>query len=133
MLQCRAETDSIFEGGKKRAPENSDPDFEHAFGRPVCDPRAEERRVGLSDEGKRRPGIGRGGQTHPRRRKIYSQSLAEKLASHLDVDASKPLHQALSDREYQVMRMIAFGQTVKEIACDLSLSVKTVAPTARAF
>jgi two-component system, NarL family, invasion response regulator UvrY len=58
--------------------------------------------------------------------KYIRASLAEKLASHLDNDAHKPLHQALSDREYQVMRMIAYGQTVKEIAGDLSLSIKTV-------
>ena len=58
--------------------------------------------------------------------KYIRASLAEKLASHLDVDASKPLHHALSDREYQVMRMIAAGQTPKEIAAELSLSIKTV-------
>lgn len=58
--------------------------------------------------------------------KYIRTSLAEKLASHLDKDADKPLHSTLSDREYQVMRMIACGQTVKEIAGDLSLSVKTV-------
>jgi DNA-binding NarL/FixJ family response regulator len=58
--------------------------------------------------------------------KYIRASLAEKLAAHLDSNASKPLHQELSDREYQVMRMIAFGQTVKEIAAELSLSIKTV-------
>jgi two-component system, NarL family, invasion response regulator UvrY len=58
--------------------------------------------------------------------KYIRASLAEKLASHLDTDASKPLHHSLSDREYQVLRMIAYGQTVKEIAGDLSLSIKTV-------
>jgi two-component system invasion response regulator UvrY len=58
--------------------------------------------------------------------KYIRVSLAEKLASYLDVDASKPLHHTLSDREYQVMRMIAGGQTPKEIASELSLSIKTV-------
>ncbi|MGA3169623.1 MAG: response regulator transcription factor [Chthoniobacteraceae bacterium] len=58
--------------------------------------------------------------------KYIRASLAEKLACYLDVDASKPLHQALSNREYQVMRMIACGQTPKEIASELSLSIKTV-------
>jgi len=58
--------------------------------------------------------------------KYIRASLAEKLASYLDVDASKPLHHTLSDREYQVMRMIASGQTPKEIAGELSLSIKTV-------
>ncbi len=37
-----------------------------------------------------------------------------------------PLHETLSDREYQVMLMIATGKTVKEIANKLSLSVKTI-------
>jgi len=58
--------------------------------------------------------------------KYIRASLAEKLASHLDVNASKPLHHTLSDREYQVMRMIASGQTPKEIAAELCLSIKTV-------
>jgi len=58
--------------------------------------------------------------------KYISASLAEKLASHLEVDADKPVHDTLSDREYQVMLMIASGKTVKEIADETCLSVKTV-------
>lgn len=58
--------------------------------------------------------------------KYISASLAEKLASHLEVDADKPVHERLSDREYQVMLMIASGKTVKEIADRMFLSVKTV-------
>ena len=58
--------------------------------------------------------------------KYISSSLAEKLASHLEGDADKPVHETLSDREYQVMLMIASGKTVKEIADDMYLSVKTV-------
>ena len=58
--------------------------------------------------------------------KYISSSLAEKLASHLEVDAEKPVHETLSDREYQVMLMIASGKTVKEIADEMCLSVKTV-------
>jgi DNA-binding NarL/FixJ family response regulator len=38
----------------------------------------------------------------------------------------KPVHEVLSDREFQVLRMIASGRSVKEIAEELSLSVKTV-------
>ncbi|OPY86875.1 MAG: Response regulator UvrY [Smithella sp. PtaU1.Bin162] len=52
--------------------------------------------------------------------------LAEKLASYIDVDLKKPLHETLSDREYQVMLMIAAGKTVTEIADELCLSVKTI-------
>ena len=38
----------------------------------------------------------------------------------------KPVHELLSDREFQVLRMIASGKSVKEIAEELSLSAKTV-------
>jgi DNA-binding NarL/FixJ family response regulator len=58
--------------------------------------------------------------------KYVSASLAEKLASHLAMDKGKPPHEILSDREYQVMLLIASGMTVKEIADKLSLSVKTI-------
>ncbi len=59
--------------------------------------------------------------------KYVSASLAEKLAHKLGgSDVEKPLHETLSDREYQVMCMIASGKTVKEIGEELSLSVKTV-------
>jgi len=59
-------------------------------------------------------------------RKYVSTSLAEKLAVELDTDASKPPHETLSDREYQVMIMLASGKTVKEIADEVCLSVKTI-------
>ena len=58
--------------------------------------------------------------------KYVSANLAEKLALHLEKDTEKPLHEMLSDREYQVILMIASGKTVKEIAEELSLSVKTI-------
>jgi DNA-binding NarL/FixJ family response regulator len=54
-------------------------------------------------------------------------SLAEKLAVNLDQPATdRPAHQTLSDREFQVLRMIGSGKTVSEIGVELSLSVKTV-------
>lgn len=59
-------------------------------------------------------------------KKYVSASLAETIASHLDVMSEKPLHEILSDREFEVMRKIASGKTVKEIAGELSLSVKTI-------
>ncbi|HSH94846.1 MAG TPA: response regulator transcription factor, partial [Roseimicrobium sp.] len=37
-----------------------------------------------------------------------------------------PTHSSLSDREYQVMCLLASGKTVKEVASELSLSVKTI-------
>jgi DNA-binding NarL/FixJ family response regulator len=59
-------------------------------------------------------------------RKYVSTSLAEKLAFELDADASKLPHETLSDREYQVMIMLASGKAVKEIADEVCLSVKTI-------
>jgi two-component system invasion response regulator UvrY len=59
-------------------------------------------------------------------KKYVSPSLAEKLAVDLEVTTGRPLHESLSDREYQVMCMIASGKTLKEIAEQLSLSIKTI-------
>ena len=59
-------------------------------------------------------------------RKYVSSTLAEKLAFNLESDAGKPLHETLSDREYQVLCMIAMGKTVKDIAAELSLSINTI-------
>ena len=58
--------------------------------------------------------------------KYVSPTLAEQLASELDGSTDKPLHEKLSDREFQVMRMIASGRRMKEIAADLCLSPATV-------
>jgi two-component system, NarL family, invasion response regulator UvrY len=59
-------------------------------------------------------------------RKYITPSLAEKLAFEVEADSEKAPHDILSDREYQVLRMIAEGKTVKYIAMELSLSAKTV-------
>jgi len=58
--------------------------------------------------------------------RYVTASLAEKLALDLQADTGRPLHELLSDREYQVVALIASGKTVSEIAAELSLSVKTV-------
>jgi DNA-binding NarL/FixJ family response regulator len=58
--------------------------------------------------------------------RYVSANLAEKLAFDLRKEADLPAHELLSDREFQVLRMIASGESVKEIAGKLSLSVKTV-------
>jgi two-component system invasion response regulator UvrY len=59
-------------------------------------------------------------------RRYISPSVAEKLVLDLDTNAKKQPHEKLSDREYQVMHLIASGKTVKDISEDLSLSVKTI-------
>ena len=58
--------------------------------------------------------------------KYVSLDLAEKLADSLDTNYRKSGHEALSDREFQVLRLIGSGMTVGEIAEELSLSVKTI-------
>ncbi|HLX11389.1 MAG TPA: response regulator transcription factor [Bacteroidota bacterium] len=58
--------------------------------------------------------------------KYVSPALAEKLAMNLADNSGNALHESLSDREFQVLRMIANGKTVGEIAETLSLSVKTI-------
>jgi DNA-binding NarL/FixJ family response regulator len=57
--------------------------------------------------------------------KYVSASLAEKLASHLDT-SDKPPHETLSDREFQILCMIAKGESLKGIADELCISEKTV-------
>jgi two-component system invasion response regulator UvrY len=61
-----------------------------------------------------------------RGKKYVTASLAERLASAIESDFEKPLHETLSNREYQVLCMIASGKTVKQISEELSLSVKTI-------
>jgi len=58
--------------------------------------------------------------------RFISPKSAEILASELVSDSSRPLHEQLSDREYDVMLRLARGQSVGEVAEILSLSVKTV-------
>lgn len=58
--------------------------------------------------------------------KYITASMAEQLADALRDDDSKPLHETLSDREFQVMRLLATGKTISEIAAELALSVKTI-------
>lgn len=58
--------------------------------------------------------------------KYISESLAEKTVLHVIAEAPVPLHETLSDREYQVMRMIASGKTMQEIGEALFLSARTV-------
>ena len=52
--------------------------------------------------------------------------LSEKLASQLGLEEAKPPQESLSDREYQVMLMLASGKTVGEIARELFLSTKSI-------
>jgi DNA-binding NarL/FixJ family response regulator len=59
-------------------------------------------------------------------RRYISPALAELLASELDRDDDRPIHESLSDRERQVFLALARGEAVGAIAEALHLSVKTV-------
>jgi DNA-binding NarL/FixJ family response regulator len=58
--------------------------------------------------------------------KYVSESLAEMLAFEIQGGGDKPIHEILSDREFQVLQMIASGKTLAEISEALSLAVTTI-------
>lgn len=60
------------------------------------------------------------------KKKYISENVAEQLAERVDLNNDKPLHESLSDREYQIFFMIASGKNVNKIAEKLSLSIQTV-------
>lgn len=59
-------------------------------------------------------------------KKYITASIAEKLASVLDQDNDRKLHESLSDREFSVLKFLAAGKSVSEIAESMFLSVTTV-------
>lgn len=59
-------------------------------------------------------------------RKYVSPALAEKLATNLITDSGRPPYETLSERERQVLCMIASGKSITEISDELAISVKTV-------
>jgi two-component system, NarL family, invasion response regulator UvrY len=58
--------------------------------------------------------------------RYISPAVSEMLVNQLDPQATRPLHQDLSEREFQVLCKIAAGRTVSQIAEELFISVKTV-------
>ena len=59
-------------------------------------------------------------------RRYVSAALADFLLSDLDADVTKPVHDSLSEREFQTLCKLAAGRSVSEIADELCISVKTV-------
>jgi len=59
-------------------------------------------------------------------KRYITSSIAEKLASSLDLNSEKVPHEFLSDREFEVLKLIAAGKSVSDIAEQFSLSVTTV-------
>jgi len=58
--------------------------------------------------------------------RYMSIEMAEQLANWVADDRERPPHELLSERELQVLRMLASGKTVSQVAEELSLSVKTI-------
>lgn len=58
--------------------------------------------------------------------KYVSAALGEWLATLSEAEIDLPPHERLSEREFQIMRMISQGSSVSEIALQLSLSIKTI-------
>ncbi len=59
-------------------------------------------------------------------KKYITASLAEKLTFQFDQENDRPPHESLSDREFEVMKYLAAGKVVSEIASQLCLSVTTI-------
>ncbi|HSZ86143.1 MAG TPA: response regulator transcription factor [Puia sp.] len=59
-------------------------------------------------------------------KKYITATIAEKLASNLDQDSEKQLHELLSDREFEVFKLLASGKSVSSIAEQFSLNVSTI-------
>ena len=59
-------------------------------------------------------------------KRYITPSVAERMATYIEVDSERPPHERLSDREHQVLVLLGSGRSVGEIAGELSLSVKTI-------
>ena len=58
--------------------------------------------------------------------RYVNQSLAEQLVFEMTRESDEPLHTSLSDREYQVLCLFAFGKTLSEVADEMALSANTI-------
>ncbi|MCX8016952.1 MAG: response regulator transcription factor [Rhodocyclaceae bacterium] len=61
-----------------------------------------------------------------RGKKYVSPAVAEQLANAISTDSEKPLHELLTDREFQVFKLIAAGKPLTQIAEELNLAVATI-------
>jgi two-component system invasion response regulator UvrY len=59
-------------------------------------------------------------------KKYITSSIAEKLVSAVDQDGKKFTHEYLSDREFEVLKLLAAGKSVSDISEQISLSVSTI-------
>jgi DNA-binding NarL/FixJ family response regulator len=61
-----------------------------------------------------------------RGKKYVSPTVAMQLADAIANDTEQPAHELLSDREYEVLKLIAAGRTLTQVADDLNLAVATI-------
>lgn len=61
-----------------------------------------------------------------RGKRFITPNVAEILAGEIQAETTKPLHDLLSDREFEVLKLMASGKTLAEIAIELSLSPTTI-------
>lgn len=59
-------------------------------------------------------------------RMYVSPAMAESLATHVMPGSDRPLHESLSDREFEILRLIGSGKNTTQIAGQLNLSATTV-------
>ena len=59
-------------------------------------------------------------------RRFITPAIAERLADAFDTDTTRQLHETLSDREFDVMKLLSAGKSVTEIGEQLSLSTTTI-------
>jgi len=59
-------------------------------------------------------------------KKFITPGIADKLANSFGLTTDLPLHESLSDREFDVFKLIAAGKSISDIATQLSLSATTV-------
>jgi DNA-binding NarL/FixJ family response regulator len=59
-------------------------------------------------------------------RLYISPAMGEDLAAHLTPDSIRQLHESLSDREFEVLRLLVSGKTPTQIAGELNLSLTTI-------
>jgi two-component system, NarL family, invasion response regulator UvrY len=59
-------------------------------------------------------------------KKYITSSIAEKLVTAVDQDGKKFTHEYLSDREFEVLKLLASGKSVSDISEQISLSVSTI-------
>jgi two-component system invasion response regulator UvrY len=59
-------------------------------------------------------------------RMYVSPAMAESLAAHVKPDSDRPPHESLSDREFEILRLLGAGKSIREISQEHQLAVTTV-------